>query len=216
MKKHGIVLGGKKRGGSPTEQTVPKAPLAGVLVGVSVAAIGLVCLYIVMRSVGLENDGTCVSGGPYLIEPGHECESGIFTLGYVGALGLIVGVLLFLWSSHRYGKQMVVTAASGISWSGFFGGLGGSFLSIGMEMPAASDTGSEFKTVGIIFLVMAAAGVALVVGTIVFSLRSQPLDYPKPSPRAWLAWLAAVAVAIGVMIVAWELSLANWIGSYLG
>ena len=181
------------------------APLAGVLLGVAILTVGLICLYVVMRSVGLENGGSCVSGGPYEIAPGHECEDGVFALGYGGAFGLIVGFLIFLWSSHRYGGPLVVTSTSGIGWSSLFGGLGGSFLSISSEMPGSSDVGSEFRTVGIVFLVMAAFGLAVVFGPIPYSMRSAPLDYPRPTPGAWAAWFAAVAVGFGVGFAAMQL-----------
>ena len=158
-----------------------------------------------MRTVGLENDGSCVSGGPYQIAPGHECGDGVFALGYGGAFGLVVGFLIFLWSSNRYGGPLVVTSASGIGWSSLFGGLGGNFLSIGLEMPDASDVGSEFKTLGIVFLVMASLGLAAVLGPIPYSMRTQPLDYPKPSPSAWIAWFASIAVGVGIGIFAQKL-----------
>ena len=186
------------------ERTVKWVPLAGVLVGVTILSVGLASLYLVMRTVGLENEGSCVSGGPYAIAPGHECEDGVFALGYGGAFGLIAGFLIFLWSSHRYGGPLVVTSASGIGWSSLFGGLGASFLSIGLEMPDVSDVGSEFKTVGIVFLVMASLGLAAILGPIPYSMRSGPLDYPKPTVRAWLAWFAAVASGVVFGIIAWN------------
>lgn len=157
-----------------------------------------------MRTVGLENEGSCVSGGPYAIAPGHECEDGVFALGYGGAFGLIVGFLIFLWNAHRYGGPLVVTSASGIGWSSLFGGLGASFLSIGMEMPGSSDAGSEFKTVGIVFLVMASLGLAVVFGPVPYSMRSVRPDYPKPTAQAWLAWFAAIASGVVFVIIAWN------------
>ena len=167
-----------------------------MLVGVAILTAGLACLYVVMRTVGLENGGSCVSGGPYEIAPGHECQDGVFALAYGGAFGLIVGFLIFLYSSHRYGGPLVVTSASGIGWSSMFGGLGGSFLSIGSEMPVLSEVGSEFKTVGIVFLVMASLGLAVVFGPVPYSLRSGPLHYPRPTLGAWAAWFAAVAAGV--------------------
>ena len=180
--------------------------MAGVLVGVAILTVGLLCLYLVMRTVGLENGGSCVSGGPYEIAPGHECEDGVFALGYDGAFGLIVGFLIFLWSSHRYGGPLVVTSASGIGWSSLFGGLGGSFLSTGLEMPVSSETGSEFKTLGVVFLVMASLGLAVVFGPIPYSMQSRALDYPRPTLAAWLAWLAAIGTGIVLGIIAMEFS----------
>ena len=203
---HGKFSKTEKPGRPSTLRTVQWAPLAGVLLGVAILTVGLICLYIVMRSVGLENGGSCVSGGPYEIAPGHECEDSVFAIGYGGAFGLIVGFLIFLWSSHRYGGPLVVTSTSGIGWSFLFGGLGGSFLSISSEMPGSSDVGSEFKTVGIVFLVMAAFGLAVVFGPIPYSMRSVPLDHPRPTPGAWAAWFAAVAVGGGVGFAAMQLS----------
>jgi hypothetical protein len=196
----------EKQGRPSAQRTVQWAPLAGVLVGWAILTVGLACLYLVMRTVGLENEGSCVSGGPYEIAPGHECEDGAFSLGYGGAFGLIVGFLIFLWSSHRYGGPLVVTSASGLGWSSLFGGLGGSFLSIGLEMPGSSDAGSEFKTVGIIFLAMASLGLALAFGAVPYSMRSGSLDYPKSTLGAWLAWFTAVAAGVVLGIVSLELA----------
>ena len=194
------------KSGTPAERKVQWAPLAGVLVGVAILTAGLASLYLVMRTVGLENGGSCVSGGPYEIAPGHECGDGVFVLAYGGAFGLIVGFLIFLWSSHRYGGPLVVTSASGIGWSSLFGGLGGSFLSTGSEMPDASDVGSEFKTLGIVFLVMASLGLAVVLGPVPYSMRSGPLDYPKPTPLAWIAWFGAIAIGLVFGIIGMEFS----------
>ena len=188
------------------ELTVRWAPLAGVLVGAAILAAGLACLYLVMRTVGLENGGSCVSGGPYEIAPGHECGDGVFALGYGGAFGLIAGFMILAYSSHRYGGPLAVTSAAGIGVISLFGGLGGGFLSIASEMPGSSDVGSEFKTVGIIFMVMASAGLALAIGAIPYSILSRQLDHPKPTPAAWAAWFAAVAVGVGVGFAALELS----------
>lgn len=205
-KNNGKFSGSGNQEEPPVEQTVRWVPLVGALVGVAILTAGMACLYLVMRTVGLENGGSCVSGGPYEIAPGHECEDGVFALGYGGAFGLIAGFLLLLWSSHRYGGPLVVTSVSGMGWSSLFGGLGGSFLSIGSEMPDASDVGSEFTTLGIVFLVMASLGLAVVFGPIPYSMRSQRLDYPKPTPFAWLAWFASVAIGIVVGLVALELA----------
>ena len=169
-------------------------------------AVGVVCLYLVMQTVGLENGGSCVSGGPYEIAPGHECQDGSSALAYGGAIGFFVGFLIFAWSSHRYGGPLVVTSASGIGWIALFGGLGSAFLSVASEMPGSSDVGSEFNTVGIVFLVMAALGLSVVVGPIPYSLRSGPLEYPKPTAGAWAAWFAAVAVGIGAGLAALQFS----------
>ena len=178
------------------------APLLGVLVGVGLIAAGLACLYLVMRAVGLENGGTCVSGGPYEIAPGHECQDGVFALGFGGAFSLIVGFLILLWGSHRHGGPLVVTSMSGFSWSAFMGGLGGSFLSIASEMPGPSDTISEFNTVGAVFAVMGAVGLAVAFGPILYSLQGRPLNYPKPSLLAWAAWLAAAGAGLGLAALA--------------
>ena len=89
MKKHRLASKSEKKGGSSAELPVRYLPLAGVLMGATLLAIGLVCLYVVMRAVGLEHGGTCVSGGAYEIAPGHECESGVFPLPPTGPTGSI-------------------------------------------------------------------------------------------------------------------------------
>lgn len=212
MKKHRLASKSEKKGGSSAELPVRYLPLAGVLMGATLLAIGLVCLYVVMRAVGLEHGGTCVSGGPYEIAPGHECESGVFPLAFGGAIGIFVGALLLFWSSKHYGGPLAVASASGVAWTAFWGGLGGSFLSIAAELPASSDTGSEFNTVGIVFLVLSIAGIAVAVGTVPYSVRTERLDYAKPSFPAWLAWFAAIAVAVGIGIVARGAGIAMWEG----
>jgi hypothetical protein len=203
---HGKFSKSGKRGRSPVERTVQWVPLAGVLVGATMLAVGVVSLYLAMRTVGLENGGSCVSGGPYEIAPGHECRDGVFALGYGGAVGFFVGFLIFAYSSRRYGGPLVVTSASGIGVISLFGGLGAGFLSIASEMPRSSDLGSEFKTVGIIFIVFASAGLAVAIGAIPYSILSGQLDYPKPTPAAWAAWFATVALGVGVGFAALELS----------
>ena len=165
--------------------------IVGVLSGAAAMAVSLVCLYLVMRTVGLEHGGSCVSGGPYLIAPGHECESGVFALAYGSLGGLVVGCLTVLWSSHRYGGPLVLTSASALSWSAFFGGLGGNFLSIGAELPDSSDAGAEFKTVGIIFLVMASIGLVVAAAAVVHGMISERLDVPSPTAGAWFAWFGS-------------------------
>lgn len=204
MVKHGKFSKTDKKGGPSMDRTVQWVPLVGALIGVSILTGGLICLYLVMRTVGLENGGSCVSGGPYEIAPGHECGPGVFELGFGGGFALIVGFLILLWSSHRYGGPLVVTSASGLAWSAFWGGLGGSFLSIGSEMPDASEVGLEFKTVGTIFLVLATLGLFAALGPIPYAMRTERLDYPRPTAGAWIAWFAAIVAAIGIGIAAVE------------
>lgn len=203
MKNDGKVSKAERQVESSNEGRVGRAPLVGVAAGMSILVAGLVCLYLMMRTVGLENGGSCVSGGPYEIAPGHECGSGLFELGFGGALGLIIGFLTFLWSSDRYGGPLVATSAGGFGWSAFWGGLGGSFLSIGNELPDSSDVGSEFKAVGVGFLVLAALGLAVALGPIPYSMQKGPID-PRPTWNAWAAWLAAVAAGAVIGIVAVE------------
>jgi hypothetical protein len=195
-----------------TEQDIRFKPLIGVLLGAAIFAAGLACLYVVMRSVGLEQGGSCVSGGPYQIAPGQECESGTFPLAFAGVLGLMAGFAIFVWSSSRYGGQLVVTSASGLAGTGFFGGLGLSFMAIASELPASSAEGSEFKTVGIIFLVLGLFGLFPAVGAIIYSMQSRRIDYPRPSVRSWLAWLVAVTAAAGFGIVFKEFGVSYWNG----
>ena len=109
MVKRRTPSGSEARGQS---STVLRAPLLGVLSGAALIAVFLVSLHILGRWVGLDMGGACASGGPYEIRPGQECEPGVFTLGYAGVVCGIIGFALFLWGSHRYGRELVVTAAS--------------------------------------------------------------------------------------------------------
>ena len=156
-------------------------------------AVGVVSLYLMMNMV---EGGSCVSGGPYEIAPGYECPNGVFPLGYGGAIGFMVGFLIFAFSSSRYGGPLVVTSAAGIGVISFFGGLGGSFLSIASEMPGPSEMASEYNTVGTIFVVFASIGLAVALGPIPYSILSPQVEYPRPTPAAWGAWFAAVAVGL--------------------
>ena len=157
---------------------------------------GMASLYLAMRTVGLEHDGSCVSGGPYAIAPGHECQDGVFGSVYAAVFLLMAGFFLFLWSAHRYGGPLIVTSMSGLSAAGFFGGLGGSFLSIGNEMPDVSDQGSEFKTVGIVFLVLGFVSLSVAFGPILYAKRNERLDYRKPTTIEWVVWFATISLGI--------------------
>ncbi len=113
-----------KRYEGPPPSPVRPWPLAGVLLGTAAFAAGMVCLFIVMREVAADNGGSCASGGPYVIRDGQECGDGVFALAYGGIGVAVAGFLLVLWCSWKYGRSLVVTAASGVGWGGFMGGLG--------------------------------------------------------------------------------------------
>jgi hypothetical protein len=192
----------REKKGRPA-QLMPFRPaaLAGLFFGIGVLVAGMVCLYTVMRAVGLDNGGSCVSGGPYEIAPGRECADGVFGLAFGGVFAILAGFALFLWSAHIYGRQLAVTAATGFAWTAFWCGLGGSFVSIAFELPAASETASEFDTVGTVFLVLGVFGLLLVAGTVVYSLRKEMVEYPKLSAGGWTAFIAAIlfgASSIGI------------------
>jgi hypothetical protein len=84
----------------------------------------------------------------------------------------------------------------------FFGGLGGSFLRVAADAPASFDDNGDYTFVGVMFLVMAAAGLPVVLGPVVSAARTTRTDVRRPPSRAWLAWFGAVAAgaAIGVAV----------------
>lgn len=191
----------------PNDQPLPRVPLLGVLAGVAALVTGLMSLYLVMRTVGLEYGGACASGGPYEIRPGQECESGAFTSAYVSIAVMVAGALLLLWSSRRYGGGLIVNAAIGTLAAVFSGGLGLGFLKVAADLPNGADAVSEFRMVGVVFVVMAVLGLGLTLLAIRYNDRFAVVQPRKPPSRAWLAWLGAVAaglvigVAVGALVV---------------
>lgn len=178
-----------------------------MVVGSAIFAAGMVCLYLVMRTVTFEHGGACASGGPYEIRPGQECQSGLFTLGFTGVIGFMVGALLFFYSTHRYGWPLIGTSAMGVTAAVFFGGLGGSFLEIAADAPASFEDNGDYKFVGVMFLVMAACSVPVVLGPVVYAARTTRKDVRRPPAPAWLAWFAAVVAGVTVGIaVTWMIA----------
>lgn len=167
----------------------------------------MVCLYLVMREVTFEHGGACASGGPYEIRPGQECRSGVFALGYTGGIGAMVGALLLLFSSHRYGWPLIGTSAIGVTAGVFFGGLGGSFLRVAADAPATFTDHGDYTFVGITFLVMAAFSLPVAFGPVVYAARTTRKDIRRPPAPAWLAWFAAVAAGVTIGIaVTWMIT----------
>lgn len=156
---------------APVEQRLSRVPLLGVLAGTAVVVVGLMSLYLVMRTLGLDYGGACAVDGPYQIRPGQECEAGIFTSAYVSIAVSVLGGLLLLWSSKRYDGGLVSWAAVGALATLFFGALGISFLKVAAAMPASSDAIADFKGVGGAFVVLA-----------VLALGHHPRDDPVRRP----------------------------------
>lgn len=183
-----------------TTSTLARVPLAVVTIGNAMFAAGLVCLYMVMRWVTLENGGACASGGPYVIREGQECQEGVFALAYGGIGIAVVGALAFIWASHRLGGSLVTSAASTLSFGAFFGALGLSFLDLRDDVA----DGGDYAFVGTLFTVFAAVGLLVTIATVVYALRTTRLDIVKPAARVWLAWVAAIVVgaALGLGVLA--------------
>lgn len=137
------------------EKPLPRVPLLGVLVGTAVLIVGLMSLYLVMRTLGLDYGGACAVDGPYQIRPGQECEPGIFTSAYVSIAISVTGGLLLLWSSRRYDAGLVSWAAVGTLATLFFGALGVSFRKVAAALPASAEGISDFNAVGVVFVVLA-------------------------------------------------------------
>ncbi len=180
-------------------------PLVGVLLGAGIIASGMVCLYLMMRWVGLENGGACASGGPYVIREGQECQDGVFALGFGGGIGVVVGALLYLWGSWRHGGSLVTTSASSALFGGFFGALGASFLSVKGYLSKSSVEYGDFTAVGYTFLALAAGGAIVAIFNLVYALRTTRTDVAKPSGRTWLQWIGALVVGVVVGVVATSL-----------
>lgn len=182
----------------PDEQPLPRRPLLGVLGGTAVLVVGLMSLYLVMRTLGLDYGGACAVDGPYQIRPGQECQRGIFTSAYVSIAVSVAGGLLLLWSSKRYDGGLVSWAAVGALATLFFGALGISFRKVAAAMPASSDALSDFTAVGVAFVVMAVLALGITLATIRYGDRIGRLDHPKPSSREWLAWVGAVVAGLSI------------------
>lgn len=182
-------------------QPLPRGPLLGVLVGVALLIVGLMSLYLVMRTLGLDYGGACAVDGPYEIRPGQECQPGIFTSAYVSIGLLVTGGLLLLWSSKRYDGGLILWAAAGTVATVFFAAMGVSFLKVAAAMPVSADAISDFKAVGVAFVVMAVFALGITVATIRYGDRIGRLDHPKPPVRAWLAWLGAVVAGVSIGLI---------------
>ena len=181
-----------RRPDGPAQTPLRRGPLLVALVSSGLVAAGLVCLYLVMRWVGLENGGACASGGPYEIRAGQECEDGVFALAYAGIGVMVAGFLVLLRAAWKYGGSLVVTSACGAGGGGFFAGLGLSFLKVESKLPASATSSGDYRAVGYMFLAFGLAGLVVMFTPAIFGLRTQRRDVRTPTGRAWLAWFAAV------------------------
>ena len=123
--------------------------IAGATVGVTGFAAGMTTLYKGARSLEAQG-GFCASGGPYQIT--HQCTSGETAQLFVGIGAILVfGALYVGLTAYADGPVLV---PSGLLWSALFGSLGVAF----MILPKGEGTDGSNYGVGIVFLLMAAAG----------------------------------------------------------
>lgn len=132
----------------------------GALAAVEVGAVGfaaaLTCLYHGMREVMVSNGGFCASGGPYQINPGQVCDSGVawLTFGGVFAGLFFAGVLAF--ATYRYDKD--ISGLPLLLWAALFGALGWNFIELGFDPPATMSGAVGWIICGIVFWLMALGG----------------------------------------------------------
>ena len=140
-----------------------KQPLA--LGGVAVGAIGfgaaLTSLYRGMREVMVENGGSCASGGPYEIAPGHDWGSGAWLLPVAIIGGLVLaGILATASDAWSDGE---ISGLGALLWFGLFGALGWNFLDLGIHPPASMSGTGGWIVCAVVFGVMALAGLGYAV-----------------------------------------------------
>jgi hypothetical protein len=123
--------------------------IAGATVGVTGFAAGMTTLYKGARSVEAQG-GFCASGGPYQIA--HQCTSGETAQLFVGiGMILVFGAIYVGLTAYADGPVLV---PSGLLWTALFGSLGAGFV----ILPKGEGSDGSNLFVGIMFLVMAAAG----------------------------------------------------------
>lgn len=116
--------------------------LTGVALGASGLAASVAALYLGMRELMVEHGGSCVSGGPYQVAPGHTCDGPeIWLLTGAPFVGLAFAGLLIAasdaWSDDRIG------GLGALLWGGLFGALGWNFLDLGLNPPAVLSGAGE-------------------------------------------------------------------------
>ena len=118
--------------------------------GLALVVVGLTWLNLVASSV-MSVGGSCSSGGPYV--SATPCPGGAW-MAPVGIFVALAGLVLYLFRRPPGSPQLVLFA-----WPALFGSLGIQFL-----RAAAAETGAYgWWLCGVVFLLMAAAPLALVV-----------------------------------------------------
>lgn len=100
-----------------------------------------------MRDVLKTSGGFCASGGAYQIA--HQCSSGDARQVFIGIVGMLVAGGFFAGLT-AFADGPVITP-SGLMWAALFGSLGWEFISPPKGAP-------NNLVVGVVFLLMAAAG----------------------------------------------------------
>ncbi len=129
-----------------------KSPV--VAVGAAGFTIGLVALYTGMRDVMRTSGGFCANGGPYVIA--NQCSSRDVHLILVGIAGILVfGLILAIGTALLRGPMLGSSLAM---WATLFGALGWNFIALGFTPPPGSSASGGWIASGVVFWLMAAAG----------------------------------------------------------
>ena len=131
--------------------------LSGVALGAAGVSASLAALCTGMRDVMVTNGGSCASGGPYAVAPGHECStSATVLLTAAPFVGLALTALLVAasdaWSDDR------ISGVGAAAWGALFGALGWNFIDLGIHPPADMSGAGVWIACGALFWAMALGG----------------------------------------------------------
>jgi hypothetical protein len=178
--------------------------LAGVAVGAAGVAASLAALYLGMRELMVENGGSCASGGPYQVAPGHACDGRSWVLFVAPFVGLALTALLVsasdAWSDSR------ISGIGALIWAALFGALGWNFMELGIHPPVTGNPPVEMSGTGAwilcggLFWAMALGGLVYAgyaMRDYFFTSPSDPAPGSAPPPLVRAAVNVAAAQAPG-------------------
>lgn len=158
---------------------IRRLSLAGVSVGAAGVAASLAALYLGMRELMVSHGGSCVSGGPYVVAPGHTCDgAAAWLLGAAPFAGLALTALLVAasdeWSDDR------IAGVGSFVWGAMFASLGWNFIDLGIDPPAGMSGAGVWILCGGLFWALAVGGFAYAA----YAMRDYFRGADAPSPWA--------------------------------